>query len=232
VPVALSVAQGGGLPKSDGDILNYALTLECLEAAFYAEAVYKGALNGDAARFAQVVAQHEAAHVQALQKTLGDKAVKKPSFDFKGTTSDQAKFIETAITFEDTGVASPLRVRRGRRARLRRRRPAARRPARRRPDLAARHRRPLPAAQARFDVGRAHAPHPRDESVTVHARHRAIVVYRSRHEARRGRRTLHGLVVEGHSIPLVFLQISTATGCTSGCQGVPTGRPAGCAAAT
>ena len=106
LPVALSAAQGDGLPKSDVDILNYALTLEYLEAAFYAEAVSKGALKGDAAKFAQVVAQHEAAHVQALQKTLGDKAVKKPSFDFKGTTSDQAKFITTAITLEDTGVAA------------------------------------------------------------------------------------------------------------------------------
>ena len=106
VPVALSVAQDGGLPKSDVDILNYALTLEYLEAAFYAEAVSKGALKGDVEQFARVVAQHEAAHVQALQKTLGDRATKKPSFDFKDTTSDEAMFIKTAITLEDTGVAA------------------------------------------------------------------------------------------------------------------------------
>lgn len=109
-PSAFAASQKGRPPakfgKGDIGILNYALTLEYLEAAFYAEAVSKGALKGDAAQFAQVVAQHEAAHVQALQKTLGDKAVKKPAFDFKGTTSDQAKFIKTAITLEDTGVAA------------------------------------------------------------------------------------------------------------------------------
>ena len=38
--------------KGDVAILNYALTLEYLEAAFYTEAVAKGALDGDLSRFA------------------------------------------------------------------------------------------------------------------------------------------------------------------------------------
>jgi rubrerythrin len=91
-------------PKSDVAILNYALTLEYLEAAFYKRAVDIGALSGEYKRFAKVVAQHEAAHVAALKKALGAKAVKRPSFDFQGTTGDQAKFAQTAITLEDTGV--------------------------------------------------------------------------------------------------------------------------------
>lgn len=47
---------------------------------------------------------HENAHVAALKETLGSAAVKKPSFDFKGTTSAQSTFQQTAIVLEDTGV--------------------------------------------------------------------------------------------------------------------------------
>ncbi|MDO8213762.1 ferritin-like domain-containing protein [Conexibacter sp. CPCC 206217] len=90
--------------SSDVDILNYALTLEYLEAAFYAEANARGALSGQLAQFARVVQQHEDLHVSALQRALGSKAVKRPSFDFKGTTSDADTFWRTAQTLEDTGV--------------------------------------------------------------------------------------------------------------------------------
>lgn len=89
---------------SDVDILNYALTLEYLEAAFYAEANASGALSGQLAQFARVVGGHEDAHVAALQRTLGSKAVKRPMFDFMGTTSDPATFARTAMVLEDTGV--------------------------------------------------------------------------------------------------------------------------------
>ncbi|MDO8188624.1 ferritin-like domain-containing protein [Conexibacter sp. JD483] len=95
-----ALAQSG----SDVDILNYALTLEYLEAAFYAEAVSRGALSGELATFARTVAGHERAHVLALQRALGSKAVKRPSFDFKGTTGSQDAFWRTALTLEDTGV--------------------------------------------------------------------------------------------------------------------------------
>jgi rubrerythrin len=100
------LALGAGTPKSDIKILNYALTLEYLEAAFYAEAVSKGKLRGITAKFAQVVASHEAAHVAALQKALGSAATKQPSFDFKGTTGAEGSFLKTAQTLEDTGVAA------------------------------------------------------------------------------------------------------------------------------
>jgi hypothetical protein len=93
---------------SDVAILNYALTLEYLEAAFYNEAVKGRALKGDVAKFARIVAAHENAHVAFLKKALGSAAVKKPSFDFKGTTTNQAKFMATAQVLEDTGVAAYL----------------------------------------------------------------------------------------------------------------------------
>ena len=118
--IGLGAVVGGGallgaLPElafasssSDTDILNFALTLEYLEAAFYAEAVRKGALKGETKTFARVVAGHEAAHVAALKSALGSHAVAKPKFDFKGTTANQAKFQATSEVLEYTGVSAYL----------------------------------------------------------------------------------------------------------------------------
>ncbi len=97
-----------GIAKSDVAILNFALTLEYLEAAFYAEAVSKGKFSGKTGAFAKVVSKHESAHVAFLKSALGSAAVKSPKFDFKGTTTDEAKFMATAQVLEDTGVAAYL----------------------------------------------------------------------------------------------------------------------------
>jgi hypothetical protein len=104
----------GGLPalasaakpsrRQDVAILNYALTLEYLEAAFYAEAVRQGGFRGQVGAFARLVAADEAAHVAYLRRALGRAAVKSPRFDFADTTTDQAKFTATAFALENTGV--------------------------------------------------------------------------------------------------------------------------------
>ncbi len=105
----------GGLPKlafgapsatQDGEILNFALLLEYLEAGFYAEAVDGGALKGETLKFATTVLAHEKAHVEFLKTALGSAAIAQPTFDFKGTTKDQAMFQATAMVLEDTGVAA------------------------------------------------------------------------------------------------------------------------------
>jgi rubrerythrin len=106
VPIGMAIGQSGGTAKGDVKILNYALTLEYLESAFYAEALSKGKLTGSVKNFATVVAGHEATHVTALEKALGSAAVKKPSFDFKGTTGSQKKFLSTSKVLEDTGVSA------------------------------------------------------------------------------------------------------------------------------
>lgn len=98
----------GATPASDVAILNFALTLEYLEAAFYAEAVSKGKFGGKVGNFARIVGTHENAHVAFLKKALGSAAVKKPRFNFKGTTTNLAKFKATAQVLEDTGVAAYL----------------------------------------------------------------------------------------------------------------------------
>lgn len=92
---------------NDIKIGNYALTLEFLEAEFYAQAVKNNAFSSDAVKvFATVTGAHEAAHVAALKKILGGKAVKKPTFDFGKAVTDPATFAQTAQVLEDTGVAA------------------------------------------------------------------------------------------------------------------------------
>ena len=91
----------------DLGILNYALTLEYLEADFYAKGVAANIL-GDAAPFIAPIAQHEAAHVSALTAAItkaGGTPAKKPGLKYPdGTFTDKAKFLATAQIFEETGV--------------------------------------------------------------------------------------------------------------------------------
>jgi hypothetical protein len=92
--------------KRDVAILNYALTLEYLEATFYTKAEEAGKLSGEVARFAQVVGAHERAHVKGLKAALGKKAIKKPKFDFQGIPRHPQKFLDTAVVLEATGVSA------------------------------------------------------------------------------------------------------------------------------
>ncbi len=102
-----SLARGASGPNStDKKILNYALGLEYLQAAFYTEAERIGALRGATADQAKVVGAHERAHVEALQNVLGSDAIERPSFDFKGNTENQDEFVRTAVAFEDLGTAA------------------------------------------------------------------------------------------------------------------------------
>ncbi|MCP9485866.1 MAG: ferritin-like domain-containing protein [Gaiellaceae bacterium MAG52_C11] len=107
-----AVAFGGlasparGVTKGDVAILNYALSLEYLQSAFYTETERVAAVKGQAARAARVVGAVERAHVIAFRNLLGRKAIKRPLFDFRGTTEDQQAFLKTAVAFEDLAVAA------------------------------------------------------------------------------------------------------------------------------
>lgn len=96
---------------NDVEVLNYALTLEHLEYAFYRDGVGKFDLGSDPfgnaiATYAMAIRDHEKAHVDTLTKVIGDMGgtpVKEATYDF-GYGSDPKKFLATAAALENTGV--------------------------------------------------------------------------------------------------------------------------------
>ena len=114
--VGVAVGAGGALllrggvaraqTAADVDVLNYALVLEYLQAAFYTEAERSKAIKNRAAAAAKKVGAVERAHVQAFLDLLGGKAVKRPQFDFQGVTEKERSFLKTAVAFEDLAVAA------------------------------------------------------------------------------------------------------------------------------
>ncbi|MBV9819847.1 MAG: ferritin-like domain-containing protein [Solirubrobacterales bacterium] len=97
---------GARAKRSDDAILNFALALEYLQAAFYTEAERVGALSGPLAEQAKVVGAHERAHVAAFREVLGRAAIKRPQFDFHGVTDKPDSFRATAVAFEDLAVGA------------------------------------------------------------------------------------------------------------------------------
>jgi len=102
-----AMAQEGG---GDVDILNFALTLEFLEAAFYDQALKEvGGLGGQTKEIATTLRDNENEHVDALTATindLGGKPVKAPGVDFGAAFANEKSFLKTAQTFEDLGVSA------------------------------------------------------------------------------------------------------------------------------
>jgi rubrerythrin len=101
--VGSAFAQGGG---GDVDIVNFALTLEYLEADFYEKGLSLG-LSGDVKKLAKEFGDAEAEHVDALTATvkkLGGKPAKRPTFTFP--VKDEKSFLKLAQTLEDTGVSA------------------------------------------------------------------------------------------------------------------------------
>jgi rubrerythrin len=92
--------------KQDGEILNFALLLEYVQAAFYAEGLSRAGLTGELKTFASTVAAQEQEHIAFLKSALGSAARKTPKLDFGDDTADAEKFSLAAFKLEDLGVAA------------------------------------------------------------------------------------------------------------------------------
>jgi hypothetical protein len=104
----LADADADAAPSAAQDrrIFQFALVLEELQAAFYAQALGRAGLSDDLLQFAQVVGAHERAHVAFLRKVLGAAAGPPRSFQFGDATSNPQRFGVAAHAIENLGVAA------------------------------------------------------------------------------------------------------------------------------
>jgi rubrerythrin len=97
---------GGANGNRDVEVLNFALQLESLQAAFYADAKQRGGFGGELGTLVDTVLSHERAHVRFLRKVLGNAAKPQPNFDFGDVTQDRARFLDAAIELEEIAVGA------------------------------------------------------------------------------------------------------------------------------
>ena len=99
---------------SDLDVLNYALTLEHLEHAFYRDGIGLFSFGNDSrgqsidTNFA-AIRDHERAHVETLASViadLGGTPVEEATYDFGDAYTDPMAFMMTAAALENTGVSA------------------------------------------------------------------------------------------------------------------------------
>lgn len=110
-----SMDSGGGsgetaqFGKGDVGILNYALTLEYLETAFYADVAKSGLFKGSDLKTIRKFGQEEAEHVEALKaavKQMGGKPAAEPKAEFP--LENAKAVLELAATVENLGAAAYL----------------------------------------------------------------------------------------------------------------------------
>jgi rubrerythrin len=100
--------------EDDIDVLNYALTLEHLEFAFYRDGIGNFTFGTDDSGFSideqlAAIRDHEGAHVETLTSVindLGGEPVEEGEYDFGDAYEDPAAFLATAMALENTGVSA------------------------------------------------------------------------------------------------------------------------------
>ena len=103
----------GGSASGDLEIANYALTLEYLEADFYAKVIESGEVTDKKiAELAKSIGQNEQAHVDALKsmvEKMGGKPAAKPTTNFDDVLAGgPEKILATAAEVENLGAAAYL----------------------------------------------------------------------------------------------------------------------------
>jgi hypothetical protein len=97
--------------KDDLDILNYALTLEHLEAEMYKQIVASSKLTGDEQQYATEIGKHEAAHVTALTQTIqklnGTPVAAQAQYNFPAFDT-RDNIVTFLVTVEDLGAGAYL----------------------------------------------------------------------------------------------------------------------------
>jgi hypothetical protein len=97
--------------ESPVDVLNFALTLEHLEAEFYRQGNEQVALEGKEQEYLQIIQEDEEEHVRILTSTImdvGGTPVPAPGVDFGEAVQNREGFLELAFVLENTGVSAYL----------------------------------------------------------------------------------------------------------------------------
>ncbi len=97
--------------KSDVDVLNYALTLEYLEAEFYRQGNSAGLLSGKEKQYLDQVQVDEESHVATIRATImkiGGTPVAAPGVDYGDAFASRENYLTISHTFENTGVRAYL----------------------------------------------------------------------------------------------------------------------------
>jgi rubrerythrin len=103
---ALAHAKHGAFSGGDVGIVNFALTLEKIEAEFYKRALGVPGLEPDVKELLESISKNEAEHLQSLDqalKGLGGKPDAAPAPQFP-SFANQGEVVQFAATLEDTGV--------------------------------------------------------------------------------------------------------------------------------
>jgi rubrerythrin len=105
---ALGHSKHGAFSGGDIGIVNFALTLEKLEADFYKQALAVDGLSADAKKLMESIAANEDEHVKTLTQSitqLGGKPDPAPQTSFPPLDSPDV-VLQLAVQLEDTGVWS------------------------------------------------------------------------------------------------------------------------------
>ncbi|HEX8051532.1 MAG TPA: ferritin-like domain-containing protein [Thermoleophilaceae bacterium] len=105
---ALAHGEQGAFTGGDVGIVNFALTLEKIEAEFYKRALAVQGIEPNVKKVLESIAKNETEHVQSLTQALaglGGKPNPAPQVKLPAL-SDQAQVLRVAVELEDTGVAA------------------------------------------------------------------------------------------------------------------------------